>query len=120
MLGFQPEVVIDAPADHVVDAEIAEDLMAAAREGLTNVARHAQARRAQLSVQVTAREVVLEVADDGIGITGIQHYSGITNLSERATRHGGTCRVSPAPGGGTRLQWRAPLAGAQQVGAPCP
>ena len=120
VLGFQPEVVIDAPSDHVVDAEIAEDLIAAAREGLTNVARHAHARRAQLSVQVTAREVVLEVADDGIGISGSHHHGGITNLSERANRHGGTCRVSPAPGGGTRLQWRAPLAGAQQLGAPCP
>jgi signal transduction histidine kinase len=66
---------------------------------------------------VTEREVLLEVVDDGIGITGEHRYGGLMNLAERASRHGGTCRVSRAPGGGTHLQWRVPLAGAQHVGA---
>jgi signal transduction histidine kinase len=117
LLGFQPQIVVDAPSDETVQPEIAADLMAAAREALTNIARHAHAGHADVSVRVTDREVLLEVVDDGIGITGEHRYGGLMNIAERASRHGGTCRVSRAPEGGTQLRWRVPLAGAQHVGA---
>jgi signal transduction histidine kinase len=117
VLGFQPQIVVDAPPDDELQAEIAGDLMAAAREALLNVARHAHAGHADVSVRMTEREVLLEVVDDGIGIVGEHRYGGLMDLAERAGRHGGTCRVSRAPEGGTQLQWRVPLAGAQHVGA---
>jgi signal transduction histidine kinase len=117
VLGFQPQIVVDAQPDEAVQPDIADDLLAAAREALTNVARHAHAGHADVSVRVTEREVLLEVVDDGIGISREHRYGGLMNLAERASRHGGTCRVSRAPGGGTHLQWRVPLAGAQHVGA---
>jgi signal transduction histidine kinase len=111
VLGFAPDLWFDTPTDTVAP-EIGEDLLLAAREALTNVARHAHARQAEVSVAISDDEVILQVIDDGVGIRSAKRRSGLTNLCERARRHGGTCEVGPATGGGTHIEWRAPLAGA--------
>lgn len=110
VLGFPPRVSLAEPLDAVPD-DIAVDLVASAREALTNVAKHAAARRVALDVSFTDRDVVLEVADDGIGFTDPDRRSGLLNLSERALRHGGRCIVRRASDGGTELIWTASLFG---------
>ena len=64
--GFQPRMFFDGPIDTTVPDTIAADLLATMGEALTNVARHAEATRVDVSITVTD-EVVLTVADDGIG-----------------------------------------------------
>ncbi len=108
VLCFEPRLQLDEPLDVVPD-EIADDLLAAAREAITNIARHATARHAAVSVAVTGSDVVLEVFDDGVGIGNAVRRSGLQNLSERALRHGGSCAADPLPGGGTRVTWTASL-----------
>ncbi|NQW71572.1 MAG: histidine kinase, partial [Actinobacteria bacterium] len=95
-------MVTDTTADH---------LIAALREALTNAARHAQARKVEVVVEVIGSEVVLVVTDDGIGVAadGGGRRSGVANLNSRAIGLGGSCaleRVSDI--GGTRLSWRVP------------
>jgi NarL family two-component system sensor histidine kinase YdfH len=83
--------------------------MRAVREGLTNVARHAQA--AQVWVRVVCRDQMLavEVQDDGIGFeppaltTRAGHY-GLTGLREQARLAGGALDVTSAPGAGTTIR----------------
>jgi signal transduction histidine kinase len=110
VLGFPPRVSFAEPLDAVPD-DVAEDLVASAREALTNVAKHAAAKRVALDVSFTDSDVVLEVADDGVGFADPERRSGLVNLSERALRHGGRCIVRRASDGGTELIWTASLFG---------
>jgi signal transduction histidine kinase len=108
VLGFEPELHLDQSLDNVPN-EVADDLLAAAREAITNIARHAGASKAQILVAVTDTDVILEVLDDGVGIGDAVRRSGLTNLCERARRHGGSCSVNNNSGGGTHVAWTAPL-----------
>lgn len=108
VLGFPPRSTLAEPLDAVPE-DVAEDLVAAAREALTNVAKHAGATRVALDVSFTDTCVVLEVVDDGVGFTDPERRGGLANLGERASRHGGGCVVRRAPGGGTEVIWTASL-----------
>ncbi len=112
LLGFTPAVRFAGPVDSMVSSEVADQLVAALREALANVARHAEARGVDVLVQIQGGDVVLAVTDDGVGIVDdpAGRRSGVANVSARAHDLGGTCvleRVSEA--GGTRLTWRVPL-----------
>ncbi len=80
------------------------------QEALANVVRHARARSCLVRLSATD-EVRLEILDDGDGMPG-DHPPGVGLISmrERAEELGGTCAVRGAPGGGTRVSVRLPLA----------
>ncbi len=96
--------------DTDVPPGVADHVMAALTETLSNAARHAHATRVEVSLQATADEVVLTVTDNGRGIPEGGRRSGLRNLEERARGVGGTLEVGSPAGGGSRLVWRAPLA----------
>jgi signal transduction histidine kinase len=109
ILDAKPQLTISGPLDQVSD-DLADDVVLAGREALTNVARHARAHTVAVTLATTDDGWLrLEVRDDGVGIGAAERRSGLINLYERARRHGGTCRVSSAPGGGTQIEWRARL-----------
>jgi signal transduction histidine kinase len=74
-----------------------------ATEALTNVARHAQARRC--AVRLTQTDALqIEVTDDGLGLPAHHREGvGITSMRERATELGGTCMIERLSAGGTRV-----------------
>ena len=83
-----------------------------AQEAITNVARHARARtcRVRLSVDEAACALLLEITDDGIGMsTGRRAGVGLSSMRERAVELGGACEVEPIPPAGTRVLARLPL-----------
>jgi signal transduction histidine kinase len=111
LLGFEPSVRFAGVIDSMVSDTTADHLIAALREALTNAARHAQAGRVEVLVEVIGSDVMLIVTDDGIGVPfdGSGRRSGVANLNSRAIGLGGSCaleRVSES--GGTRLIWRVP------------
>ena len=108
LLGFAPSLRMDGRLDSHVPGEIAEHMLVALREALSNVARHAGATRVHVDIGAGA-DLVLQVRDDGTGIKATTRRSGLANLSERAGQLGGTLRTSRAGGGGTELEWRVPL-----------
>ncbi len=83
------------------------------QEALTNVARHAEATGVRVRLQETPGWLVLEVADDGRGITEEQVYRsksfGLLGMRERALLIGGELSVQGAPGKGTTLTLLVPL-----------
>lgn len=114
-LGFEPTIRFDGPIDSVVSDAVGEHVVAAVREALSNVARHARATWARVSLSVDDTDVVLIVTDNGVGLNHPGgRRSGLANLASRAERLGGLCRTEPAgpTGEGTRLIWRAPARGA--------
>jgi signal transduction histidine kinase len=82
------------------------------QESLTNISRHAQARRVAVSLAVDG-ELKLEVRDDGRGIgaadLGKRDSFGLRGMRERARELGGTLDIAGADGGGTRLKLSLPL-----------
>lgn len=110
-LGFSPVLRIDGPVDSTVPAEVAEHVLAVTAEALSNIARHARARRADVVLTVpTAGDVLtLAVTDNGVGMGAAQHTGGLANLRSRAAQYGGTLTVESPAQGGTRLVWRVPL-----------
>ena len=108
-LGFAPELVLRGPLDSVVPANVRPQILATVREGLSNVVRHARASVVRVEVEVTGRDVVARITDDGVGITTNGRQSGLRNLQERAGTLGGAVRVEKAEPHGTVLELRAPL-----------
>lgn len=112
LLGFEPAVRFTGPVDSMLGPDVVEHLVAALREALTNVARHAQARHVEVIVQIESGDVVLVVTDDGVGVAeeGVGRRSGVANIDSRAQELGGSCRLERVSvDGGTRLMWRVPL-----------
>jgi signal transduction histidine kinase len=108
MLGFPPTLQLDGRLDEVIPDEVAEHLLGALREALSNVARHAGASKVEVTLRA-ADDILLVVADDGSGIKDAGRRSGLGNLEERAAQLGGSMEVESAPGAGTTLRWRVPL-----------
>lgn len=87
--------------------EISEFLGYVVREGVTNIVRHAHARRC--AIEVAPGEVRL--TDDGIGLTHTGcGGSGLRGLQARAGAVGGVLTISSGAGGGTELTARVPIA----------
>jgi signal transduction histidine kinase len=87
-----------------------------AQEAVTNIARHAQASRATISVELTDGTVRLLVADDGVGFDveaalrdPALRRLGIIGMEERVALLGGTLRITSRPGEGTTVEMALPL-----------
>ena len=107
----EPTVAIEGPLHARVAPELGEDLLATSRELLTNVVRHAGARRVEVRIDVTV-DLVLEVRDDGCGIPPegeLRPGHGIANTRARAGARGGNATFVARPEGGTIATWRVPL-----------
>jgi signal transduction histidine kinase len=113
LLGFAPSLRLGAGLGAPVSPDLARQVLAALREALSNAARHADARRVDVTVDVDPDGMLtVLVIDDGAGIPAGGHRSGLRNLAERAEDLGGKLLLSPAdptaPAPGTRLEWRVP------------
>lgn len=114
-LGFAPDVELRGPVDHA-GGSLAEELLAVLHEALSNVARHAGATRADVTVSMDPDALTLTVADDGRGLPATRPPGrGIRNMEARATRLGGQLSIAGGPAGGTTVEWRVPLPGTPSV-----
>jgi signal transduction histidine kinase len=116
-LGFAPSLQLNGPLDTQVSEDVAENMLTALRESLSNAARHSQASQVDVTVTVND-ELVLTVRDNGAGFTPGGRRSGLRNLEERALGLGGSLTVGPSIDGhgaaddgarGTEIIWRVPL-----------
>jgi len=110
-LGFEPIVQFSGSVDTAVEEDVLAEMIPTLREALSNVARHARAKSAAVTV-VATDEIVLTVTDDGVGLpaTRVAGSKGIANMTERAEKLGGTARFERSDKGGTRLVWSVPMA----------
>jgi len=109
VLGFAPLLQLDGPLDTMLDEALATEVEAVLRESLTNVAKHARARHASVSLVTDGSLLCLTVADDGVGLGPSQRRSGLSNLRERAERLGGYLELERSTEGGLLVRWTIPL-----------
>ena len=84
-----------------------------AQESLTNVARHAHARRVTMALEPGTDSVVLLVADDGDGFAGgaaPEGHGGLRGMRERAVLAGGSLAIGARDGGGVEIRLEVPAA----------
>ncbi len=93
-----------------LEPDVETVLYRVAQEALTNVAKHAHAERAWVSLRARNGSVILEVGDDGIGFDPLYAFSngerdhfGLTAMRERVEMAGGQWEIHSTPGGGTRV-----------------
>lgn len=109
------EIELDVHGDLVsVPAYASVSAYRIVQEALTNVVRHAGARRALVSIRVEARELSLLVEDDGPNTTPVELNPtaghGIRGMRERVSALGGEFDFGPGENGGARVSARIPLA----------
>lgn len=107
-LGFTPAVRFAGVLEDTLPGEVIADVLAVLREALSNIARHAQARSAEVDLASGADGLTLDVRDDGVGMAPSTRRSGLANLRRRAEHHGGTLALNPREPTGTWLSWSIP------------
>ena len=104
--------------------EIEVALLRTAQEALSNVARHAGATRAGLTLSFIGDVVTLDVRDDGVGFTVPAPDApstsgfGLSAMRQRVARVAGSLAIESQPGGGTALSARVPAIAAGSSVAP--
>jgi signal transduction histidine kinase len=75
------------------------------QEAITNAVRHARARRVEVELAFSRRDVRLTVGDDGVGFDPEAEHAGfgLRGLRERAQELGGRVEIESRPGHGTTL-----------------
>jgi signal transduction histidine kinase len=77
-------------------------------ESLTNAAKHAQASRVSVQVEVTGNTLIAEVIDDGVGGADSERGTGLRGLADRVEALDGRLRIWSSPGSGTRVRAELP------------
>ena len=78
-------------------------------EALTNVAKYAEASHATVRIAQVDSELVVEVADDGVGGADAANGSGLSGLADRVGASDGSLSVTSPPGRGTTIRAVVPL-----------
>lgn len=106
---------VDEGARRRLPAEVELVLYRVAQEGLTNVAKHAQARQVNVRLERTDHDVTLSVVDDGVGfspssiVTANDSGLGLFGMEERIELINGLLRIWSRPGEGTEVFAFVPL-----------
>jgi signal transduction histidine kinase len=77
-------------------------------EALTNVAKHASATHASVTVTNGNGRLAVEVSDDGVGGADIALGTGLRGLSDRLAAINGQLDIDSQPGRGTTLRASIP------------
>jgi two-component system sensor histidine kinase UhpB len=104
------EIARELERDLPLTAEQELVIYRVAQESITNVVRHADARRIDLALRRDAGGVLLVVGDDGVGIRAPAHMNsnGIRGMRERALLVGAELTISDRSGGGTEVRLSLP------------
>jgi signal transduction histidine kinase len=111
-LRYRFEVPPELPA-RPIPPEVRHHVFLAAKEAVTNVVRHAGASSAWVRLKVEPSHFVLEIADDGRGLAGMDEKRaatrhGLSNMRQRMEDIGGEFSLDSAPEGGLRIRFTVP------------
>ena len=95
------QVVVGADLDGAaLDVDLQLAVLRIVQEGVANVRRHARANRCEVTLRDEGADLVITVADDGIGPPAVLTAGiGLTSVEQRAKEFGGTTEFGPGPVG---------------------
>ena len=99
-------------SDYSLDPKFRQELFLAFKEAITNVLKHAKAKKVWLRISIKDNDLVVVVADDGCGISASEHdegADGLINMRDRMNAVGGHCEIQSDPGKGTTVCLQAPI-----------
>lgn len=105
------DLTVDGEDPHTLTAEQRRHILSIVREALTNISRHAQAKRVIVRLHWGVDSLRLRIADDGIGMTDIPkdgRGQGLRNMRERTMLLGGKLTVSGQPSRGVVIDLEVP------------
>jgi signal transduction histidine kinase len=107
--GVPVDIAVELPAGEL--SELVElTAYRVVQEGLTNVVRHARARRATVTVRRCDHDLLVSVRDDGAGDRGVDGSGfGLRGMRERVQSMGGSFAAGRAPEGGWLVEARIPV-----------
>jgi signal transduction histidine kinase len=112
--GIECELSLPEETDLRIEGPAVTAIYRIVQEALTNVSRHANATRVELRLRQRREELLLEIRDDGRGITGEEVRDpfslGLIGIRERADLAGGTVHIEGVSGRGTIVSVRIPSA----------
>ncbi|MFN3421173.1 MAG: GAF domain-containing sensor histidine kinase [Armatimonadota bacterium] len=111
------ELVVNGSINGEVQPEVTIGIFRIVQEALTNIAKHAKASHARVSICQEDSELVVTVEDNGIGfkVNNILRHPdenkrlGLLGMMERAAMLSGTLNIDSKPGKGTKIQVRIPM-----------
>ncbi len=107
------ECEVSVAGEMPVNTDSATAIYRIVQEALTNVARHSNATRTEVRLRNRGDELLLEVRDDGRGVTTEEISDpssfGLIGIRERATVMGATVQIEGVAGRGTIVSVRIPL-----------
>ena len=112
--GVEVAVVVTGPVTELSE-EMEQHLLRIAQEAVTNVLKHAGARKIWVKIHIEERKLYLRIVDDGCGFDQHDVFSsrgghfGLIGMRERAERLGGELRLASHPGEGTQVEVTVPL-----------
>lgn len=111
-LNGVPAQTVTVGAVIPLHAEVELALLRTAQEALANVAKHAHAARAGITLAYMDDVITLDIRDDGVGFN-VENNShgagfGLTAMRQRLARVAGVLSVESEPGGGTAISARVP------------
>jgi signal transduction histidine kinase len=123
--GFAARTGVEATLESSFSGRLSDQtethLFRIAQEALTNVARHAGAKRVEVKLESSGDEIRLTIRDDGSGLAGGSATEGrqagrpgplgMIGMRARARSAGGDVTVRSRPGYGVEIEVRVPFAG---------
>jgi signal transduction histidine kinase len=115
LFGTSVDVTAEGLGSERLRAAVETTLYRIAQEALTNIAKHARARRVWVAVRREGAAITLTVEDDGTGFdlneeSGAASQLGLLGMRERAALHGGSVTIASALDQGTTISVVLPLA----------
>jgi signal transduction histidine kinase len=96
-----------------LDKQLSTAIYRIFQEALTNIFRHSKATRVQISLKKQGNQIVLSIADNGIGISSKRMSKtksfGILGMRERAQSLGGIFEITGARNKGTSIKASFPI-----------
>ena len=108
------QVELGADTEPALDRELEAVAYFVVAEALTNIAKHAEATAAEITVNRNGSALRVRIQDDGRGGAQVRRdglSTGLAGLTDRVRATGGLLEIASPPGGGTTLIAVIPLAG---------
>jgi signal transduction histidine kinase len=107
-LGVEAHLSMESGLSQQVNEHCAHHTIQALREILSNIVRHSEATRVDVTISGDSEFLVLRVHDNGVGFDKVVGFGrGLRNLATRARDLGGECIVESSAESGTLVTWTA-------------